>query len=177
VRPFNTLCCIEEDGPNVQKKTIRAAEQDRPDVAQRRIAWHSWSKTADPARLIFIDETWTKTNMVRLRGRAPRGERLIGKTPYGHWQTTTLIAALGIKGMHCAAVIDGAINADAFEAFVEQVLVAQLKPGDIVIMDNLSSPRSRADRSDGCRVALPASVQPRSESDRDGFQQDQKATA
>jgi len=139
VRPFNTLCCIEEDGPNVQKKTIRAAEQDRPDVAQRRIAWHSWSKTADPARLIFIDETWTKTNMVRLRGRAPRGERLIGKTPYGHWQTTTLIAALGIKGMHCAAVIDGAINADAFEAFVEQVLVAQLKPGDIVIMDNLSS--------------------------------------
>lgn len=77
--------------------------------------------------------------MARLRGRAPRGERLVGKTPYGHWQTTTLIAALCIKGMHCAAVIDGAVNADAFEAFVKQVLVAQLKPGDIVIMDNLSS--------------------------------------
>ena len=77
--------------------------------------------------------------MVRLRGRAPRGERLIGKTPHGHWMTTTLIAALSIRGMHCAAVIDGAVNADAFEAFVEQVLVAQLRPGDIVIMDNLSS--------------------------------------
>lgn len=77
--------------------------------------------------------------MTRLRGRAPRGERLIAKTPHGHWKTTTLIAALGIEGMRCATVVDGAVNGDVFEAFVEQVLVPELKPGDIVIMDNLSS--------------------------------------
>ena len=77
--------------------------------------------------------------MTRLRGRAPRGQRLIDKTPHGHWQTTTLIAALGMEGMRCSTVVDGAVNGDVFEAFVEQVLIPQLKPGDIVIMDNLSS--------------------------------------
>ena len=77
--------------------------------------------------------------MTRLRGRAPRGERLIDKTPHGHWKTTTLIAALGIAGIRCSAVIDGAVNGDVFEAFVEQVLVPELRPGDVVIMDNLSS--------------------------------------
>ncbi len=77
--------------------------------------------------------------MTRLRGRAPRGERLIAKTPHGHWKTTTLIAALGIAGMRCSTVVDGAINGDVFEAFVEQVLVLHLRKGDVVVMDNLSS--------------------------------------
>ena len=77
--------------------------------------------------------------MTRLRGRAPRGQRLIDKTPHGHWQTTTLIAALGIEGTQCSTVVDGAVNGDVFEAFVEQVLAPELKKGDIVIMDNLSS--------------------------------------
>lgn len=77
--------------------------------------------------------------MTRLRGRAPRGERLIDKTPHGHWKTTTLIAALGIAGMRCSTVVDGAVNGDVFEAFVEQVLVPELRAGDVVIMDNLSS--------------------------------------
>lgn len=139
MRVIDALHCVKEDGADVQKKTIHAAEQDRPDVAERRIAWRSWSKTVEPGRLIFIDETWAKTNMTRLRGRAPRGQRLIDKTPHGHWQTTTLIAALGIEGMRCATVVDGAVNGDVFEAFVEQVLLPALKPGDIVIMDNLSS--------------------------------------
>jgi len=89
--------------------------------------------------LIFIDETWAKTNMTRLRGRAPRGERLIDKTPHGHWKTTTLIAALGIAGIRCSTVVDGAVNGDVFESFVKQVLVPELLPGDVVIMDNLSS--------------------------------------
>jgi transposase len=84
--------------------------------------------------------------MTRLRGRAPRGRRLIAKTPHGHWQTTTLIAALGIEGIRCATVVDGAINADIFEAFVARVLVPALKPGDIVIMDNLSSHKRDAVR-------------------------------
>lgn len=77
--------------------------------------------------------------MTRLRGRAPRGERLIDKVPHGHWKTTTLIAALGISGMRCSTVVDGAVNGDVFEAFVEQVLVPELRRGDVVVMDNLSS--------------------------------------
>ena len=89
--------------------------------------------------MIFIDETWAKTNMTRLYGRAPRGQRLTEKVPHGHWKTTTLIGALGLGGMRCSTVVDGAVNRDVFEAFVEQVLVPHLQPGDIVIMDNLSS--------------------------------------
>jgi transposase len=77
--------------------------------------------------------------MTRLRGRAPVGERLVAKVPHGHWKTTTLIAALGLSGMRCSMVVDGAVNAEVFEAFVEKVLVPQLKAGDVVIMDNLSS--------------------------------------
>jgi len=77
--------------------------------------------------------------MTRLRGRAPRGQRLIDKTPHGHWKTTTLIAALGIEGMRCSTVVDGAVNGDIFESFVEHVLAPELRPGDVVIMDNLSS--------------------------------------
>lgn len=77
--------------------------------------------------------------MVRLRGRAPVGERLIDRTPHGHWKTTTLIAALGVEGIRCSTVVDGAINADVFEAFVAQVLVPELRPGDVVVLDNLSS--------------------------------------
>lgn len=77
--------------------------------------------------------------MTRLRGRAPRGRRLIDKVPHGHWKTTTLIAALGLRGVRCSAVLDGAVNADAFEAFVAQVLVPVLRRGDVVVLDNLSS--------------------------------------
>jgi len=84
--------------------------------------------------------------MTRLRGRAPIGERLIDKTPHGHWKTTSLIAALGIAGMRCSTVVDGAVNRDVFEAFVEQVLAPELKPGDVVILDNLSSHKSERAR-------------------------------
>lgn len=77
--------------------------------------------------------------MTRLRGRAPRGRRLIDKTPHGHWKTTSLIAALGMAGVRCSTVVDGAVNRDVFEAFVEQVLAPELRPGDVVVMDNLSS--------------------------------------
>lgn len=79
--------------------------------------------------------------MTRLRGRSPIGQRLLAKVPHGHWKTTTLIAALGLEGIRCSTVVDGAINADIFEAFVQQVLVPELQPGDVVILDNLSSHR------------------------------------
>ena len=93
----------------------------------------------DPAKLVFIDETWAKTNMTRLRGRAPVGERLVDRVPHGHWKTTTLIAALDRCGMRCSTTVDGAVNRDVFEAFVEQVLAPTLSPGEVVVMDNLSS--------------------------------------
>lgn len=93
----------------------------------------------DPAKLVFIDETWAKTNMTRLRGRSLIGERLVAKVPHGHWKTTTLVAALGSNGMRCSTTIDGAVNRDVFEAFIKQVLLPTLSEGDIVVMDNLSS--------------------------------------
>jgi transposase len=96
--------------------------------------------------LIFVDETWSKTNMTRLRGRAPVGQRLVQKVPAGHWKTTTLIAALGISGIRCSTVVDGAVNGDVFEAFVEQVLVPELRAGDVVVMDNLSSHKRQRTR-------------------------------
>jgi transposase len=77
--------------------------------------------------------------MTRLRGRAPRGQRLVAKVPHGHRNTTTLIGALGIDGVRCSTVVDGPVNREVFEAFVAQVLVPCLKPGDLVVMDNLSS--------------------------------------
>jgi transposase len=108
-------------------------------VAQARATWKEQQPTHDARRLIFIDETWAKTNMTPLRGWAPVGERLIEAIPHGHWQTTTLIAALGIEGVRCSTVADGAVNGDVFEAFVVQVLAPTLGPGDVVVMDNLSS--------------------------------------
>jgi transposase len=92
-----------------------------------------------PGRLVFIDETWTKTNMVRLYGRAPTGHRLVGAVPHGHWQTSTFIAGLRHDSLVAPCVFKGAINGTLFLAYVEQVLVPTLKAGDIVIMDNLAS--------------------------------------
>jgi len=111
-------------------------------VEARRAQWRSGQRDLDAGRLIFLDETWATTNMTRLRGRAPRGQRLVAKVPHGHWKTTSLIAALGIGGVRCATVVDGAINRDVFDAFVEQVLLPELRPGDVVILDNLSSHKS-----------------------------------
>jgi transposase len=93
----------------------------------------------DPDHLIFIDETGTSTNMARLRGRAPRGERLVGKIPHGHWKTTTFIAGLRSTALTAPCVIDGPMNGNAFLAYVEQILAPTLAPGDIVVLDNLSA--------------------------------------
>lgn len=88
---------------------------------------------------MFIDETWASTNMARRHGRCARGERLRVGVPHGHWKTTTFIGALTLRGFIAPFVLDGPINREAFEAYVEQVLCPELRPGDIVIMDNLSS--------------------------------------
>jgi transposase len=96
---------------------------------------------------VFIDETWVKTNMTRLRGRAPRGERLVAAVPHGHWKTSTFIGALRSDGLVAPCVIDGAINGELFLAYVEQVLVPTLQADDIVIMDNLGSHKISAVRA------------------------------
>lgn len=93
----------------------------------------------NPRRLVFIDETWVTTNMTRCYGRARRGQRLVANVPHGHWKTSTFLAALRHDKITAPCIIDGAINGETFRAYIEQFLVPTLAPGDIVIMDNLSS--------------------------------------
>jgi transposase len=93
----------------------------------------------DPDRLVFLDETWATTNMARRYGRAPEGQRLVEAIPHGHWKVTTFVAALRASGLVAPMVCDGAINGDLFVAYVEEALVPTLRPGDVVVMDNLSS--------------------------------------
>jgi transposase len=100
---------------------------------------------------VFIDETWASTKMARTHGRAPRGERLRSPIPHGHWKTTTFVAALRTSGMVAPMVLDGPINGVAFQAYVDQVLVPDLEPGDIVVMDNLGSHKGA-----GVRTAIEA---------------------
>jgi transposase len=133
------LAYIEAAWPVAQKKSLRAAEQDRPDVAKARTEWRESQPTLDAGRLIFIDETWTKTNMVRLYGWAPVGHRLVDAVPHGHWKTSTFIAGLRQDGLVAPCVYNGAVNGELFLAYVEQVLAPTLTNGDIVVMDNLSS--------------------------------------
>ena len=106
-------------------------------MAGRRTQWAQQQVTPIPGRRIFIDETSATTHMTRLRGRSPKGQRLVAKVPQGHRMTTTLIAALDPRGIACATTVDGAVNGDVFESFVAQVLVPTLRPGDVVVMDNL----------------------------------------
>jgi len=119
------------------KKTLYAAEQKRADVARARRRWMREQGLFDPARLVFIDETCTNTAMVRLRGRAPRGERLVGYAPHGHWKTITFVGGLRQRGMTAPFVLEGAINGPMFLAYVKQCLVPTLKRGEIVLMDHL----------------------------------------
>ncbi len=122
-----------------KKKTLIASEQDRPDVVEQREAWRASQELIDPAKVVFIDETWAKTNMTRTYGRSEVGMRLVEKTPCGRWQTTTFLGALRAEGFIAPLTVEGGINGELFRAWVEQHLVPVLKSGDIVVMDNLSS--------------------------------------
>ncbi len=108
-------------------------------MARRREQWKKYQGRLDPARLVFVDETWAKTNMTPIRGWAPRGQKLIARAPFGTWRTLTFLAALRHDRIDAPCVLDGPINGISFTAWVEQFLVPTLAPGDIVIMDNLSS--------------------------------------
>lgn len=132
---------------SASKKTLVAAERDRPDIARRRAQWQARQHRIDPTRLVFIDETWTKTNMAPLRGWGPRGARLLAKVPWGHWNTMTFIAALRVDRIDAPWLLDGPINGASFRTYVEQELVPTLGPGDIVIADNLGSHKGHAVRA------------------------------
>ena len=122
------------------------AEQLRPKIARRRRQWKKYQGRLDPRRLVFIDETWAKTNMAPLRGWAPVGQRLHAKVPYGHWKTMTFLAALRCDRIDAPCVLDQPINGQSFLDYVEQFLVPTLSPGDVVIMDNLASHKRPAVR-------------------------------
>ena len=143
-------------------------------MARRRAQWTKYQDRIDPARLVFIDETWTKTNMVPLRGWAPVGQRIKAKVPNGHWKTMTFLAALRQDRVEAPWLIDGPINGERFLVYVEKVLMPTLKPGDIVVMDNLGSHKSKAVRRairqagarlfSSCRNTHPTSIRSNSSS-------------
>ena len=115
-------------------------------MARRRARWKKYQSLLDPERLVFIDETWAKTNMTRTHGRCAQGQRLVAKVPHAHWRTLTFLAALRYNRIDAPCVVDGPINGLSFLAYVEQVLVPTLRQGDIVIMDNLGSHKRQAIR-------------------------------
>jgi transposase len=123
-----------------------ASEQDRPKVARRRAQWKAHQHKIDPGRLVFVDETWVKTNMTRIRGWSPRGQPLHAKAPFGHWKTLTFIAGLRNDQIVAPWVLDGPINSEAFNTWIIECLVPVLKHGDIVVLDNLSSHKNKIAR-------------------------------
>lgn len=115
-------------------------------MARRRAQWAKYQNRIEPERLVFIDETWTKTNMAPLRGWAPVGTRLVAKVPHGHWNTTTFLAALRHDRIEAPWLLEGPIDGESFQEYVEKILVPTLRPGDVVIMDNLGSHKGKAVR-------------------------------
>ena len=117
---------------------MHADEQRRPDVAAARRQWQTWQPLRDVRQYVFLDECGVTTDLLRRYGRSPRGVRLHDHTPCGHWETHTVIAALRLEGLGAPAVFDGPIDTPTFRAYVEQVLIPTLRPGDVVVLDNLA---------------------------------------
>jgi transposase len=128
------------------KKTAHAREQERSDVLARRRAWFKAQPDLNSEQLVFIDETGASTKMARLRGRARRGMRCQSPIPHGHWKTTTFAGAVRLTGMTAPMVLDGPMTGEWFGAYAQQVLAPTLRPGDIVILDNLPAHKTAAAR-------------------------------
>jgi transposase len=131
----------DQAGAVIKKKSLIAKEQNRPDVVDHRRNYRIASRFVDPSSLVFLDESGAQTNMTRLYGRAPVGERCVDHTPHGHWKTLTMLSAIRLDGVirDATVVIDGPMNAATFVGYIRQCLVPTLRPGDVVVMDNLSS--------------------------------------
>jgi transposase len=140
VQPRSRVPGAEPAGHHAKKKSRRAAEQDRPELKAQRQAWREEFAAVDPARLVFVDESGASTAMDRTHGRAPSGVRVDGPVPHGHWEVITLTAAIRLGGVPASACLafDGATNSASFQAYVAECLVPALRPGDIVVMDDLS---------------------------------------
>lgn len=108
-------------------------------MQRARRKWRTARRRWDPARLVFLDETWASTNMARRYGRSPRGQRCVAAVPHGHWKTTTFIAGLRHDRITAPLVLDGPMDGAAFLAYVQTFLCPTLQPGDLVIADNLGS--------------------------------------
>jgi transposase len=122
---------------------VRASEQERPDVAERRAAWGQ-AQAELAGRLIFLDETGARTDMTRRHAWAPIGARALGRAPGGHWKTTTFLAGLTREGLIAPFVLDGPMNQAIFTDYVRQMLAPKLEPGDVVILDNLPGHKGEA---------------------------------
>jgi transposase len=131
----------EETRVPSKKKSLYAAEQDRPDVREKREIWQEKTAGTDLSRFVFLDESGAKTDMTRLYARSFDGERIVDSTPQSHWHTTTMISALRLDGSSESMAIEGATDGEVFQAYVDKVLSLSLKPGEIVVMDNLSPHR------------------------------------
>src|SRR4051795_5142389 len=135
-----------------KKKIPRAQDQDRPDVREKRQGFCEELAGVDPRRLVFVDECGANTAMTRTYGRAPVGQRVYTNTP-GHWDSITLISGMRLSGVTATLAFPGATNTDVFETYVEEVLAPELKPGDVVIWDNLKPHESEeALEAAGARV-------------------------
>ena len=128
------------------KKTLRASEQDRPEIENRRREWQERQQQMDTTRLIFIDESCAKTNMTRLYARAKGGTRARDSAPHGHWNATTMLGSIRLDGRNASMTLDGATDGAAFGEYVRHVLTPTLRAGDIVVWDNLSAHRSAVAR-------------------------------
>jgi len=122
-----------------QKKSLHAVERDSEANRLRRAEFHRRILATDPQRLIFLDESGVTTSMTRLRGRSLEGRRIHEATPGGHWKIMTVLGAMSTRGILAAMTIEAATDADIFLAYLDHMLCPVLRPGDVVVMDNLSS--------------------------------------
>ena len=145
-----------EPGPGAEEKALRAAEQDREDVARARAAWRAELAGIEPCRLVFLDESGVDTRMARTHARAPRGQRAVGSVPWGRWERLTVVGALALDGVVAAMSVAAATSTAVFLAFVEQALVPALKerPDAVVVMDNLAAHKAEAVRGALDRAGL-----------------------
>jgi transposase len=152
VSDFAVWNIVDRGGLSYKKNSLHGSEQDRPKVARRRLQWQQRQDQIDARRLVFIDETWTKTNMTPIRGRCPLGQRLVAKVPHGHRKTLTFVAALRCDGISAPCLLDQPINAVSFRTYVEQFLGPTLRPGEVVVMDNLSSHKGKTIQAAGPKL-------------------------
>jgi transposase len=145
-----------EPGPGAEEKALRAAEQDREDVARARAAWRAELAGIEPCRLVFLDESGVDTRMTRTHARAPRGQRAVGSVPWGRWERLTVVGALALDGVVAAMSVAAATSTAVFLAFVEQALVPALeeRPDAVVVMDNLAAHKAEAVRGALDRAGL-----------------------